>query len=91
MTDQQMQPEKVLYLKYWHIVLMLVVQLVCLGIAYGKLSQAQDDLMRRIGVMEGTKFVPREEFETFRGDLRDSLSRIETEILERNRVERESK
>ena len=66
---------------------MLVVQLLALGIAYGKLSQAMDDLTRRVGVMESTKFVTREEYESFKTDLRDTLTRIESEVIQRNKME----
>jgi hypothetical protein len=88
MPDPVPQPDRVLYLKYWHIVLMLVVQLVGLGMAYGKISQSLDDLTRRVGVMENTKFITRDEYDSWRTDVRDTLARIETEILERNRAEK---
>jgi hypothetical protein len=79
--------DRVLYLKYWHIVIMLVVQILVLGIAYGKLTQQIEDLAGRVTTMENTKFVTRDEYDSFKTDLRDTLNRIETEIVERNKVE----
>lgn len=82
LSDQPERPQTVLYLKYWHIVLMLVVQLVALGIAYGRITQQMDDLARRVSAIEDSKFVSRDEFDDFRTDLRTRLDRIESEILE---------
>lgn len=71
-------------LRYWHIILMLAVQLVALGIAYGALQEGQADMLRRITNLENNKIVTRDEFDSWRSEFRDSLNRIEDEILQRN-------
>lgn len=78
--------DRVLYLKYWHIVVMLVIQLIGLGIAYGKLSERMDNLGERMTREENTRYVPREEFDSWRDDVRSTLGRIEGEIIQRNRL-----
>ena len=88
MADANQKPEKVPFLKYWHIILIMALQLIAVGVAYGKLNEGMDDLKRRMSAMENGRFVPREEFDSWREDVRDSLHRIEAEILERNNAEK---
>lgn len=71
-------------LKYWHVLVILAV-LITTG---AKLIQAVDDLTRRVGALESNKTVTRDEFDSWRNEFRDSLNRIEDEVLERNRMEK---
>jgi hypothetical protein len=66
---------------------MLIAQLIGLGIAYGKLSERMDNLSERMAREENTRFVPREEYDAWRGDMRMTLDRIENEIMHRNQTE----
>lgn len=74
-------------LKYWHIILLLTVQMVGLGIAYGEIKQSQDDMARRLVNLENNKLVTREEFDAWRTEFHDDLQRIESAIINRNREE----
>ena len=83
----------IVILRYWHIIALLVVQLLGLGIAYGKITQNQEDLSRRMQAIESrdSQYVPRSEFDGWREDIRATLNRIEAEIVERNREEEKLK
>lgn len=72
-----------LVLKYWHIIIVLAA-LLTMG---AKMIQSVDDLTRRVGALESNKIVTRDEFDAWRREFRDSLNRIEVEVLERNRME----
>ncbi len=86
MTDQpESRQPTVLYLKYWHIVLMLIVQLVGLGVMYGSMRQSIDDLRddtnRRLAAIENSRFITRDEFDDFKSDITQRLDRIESDVL----------
>lgn len=89
MPEDTEQHGRTLYLKYWHIVFMLAIQLLALAYTFGKLNEGIDDLSRRVAAIENNKFVERSEFDDWKGDFRNTLERIESEIVERNKAERE--
>lgn len=78
----------IVILRYWHVLVMLSIQLLGLGVAYGKITQNQEDMARRMGMIEQNKVVSREEFDNWRSEFRSTLDRIEHGIYERNQIDK---
>lgn len=88
MTDETANLRGVICLKYWHVVLVLAVQLICLGAAYGRITANQDnfkeDVSRRLAVIESNKVISREEFDEWRGEFEQNLRDLQHAIIRSN-------
>lgn len=73
----------VVIFKYWHVFMVLLVQIAGLAYMYGRLSQNVEDLARRLDQAESrtTPQVTREEFNDFRGEIRDDIKGLHSAIL----------
>lgn len=69
-------------LQYWHVVVILIVQLIGLGIAWGTLTQQEADISRRLTALESLneQFVSRSEFEAWRQGFRESVDKVQQEM-----------
>lgn len=65
------------------------IQLVLIGIAWGTLKQQGEETSRRVEQIEQRQFVPEGEYDTWRNEVTERLGRIEAEILNVYRAERQ--
>lgn len=72
----------------WHIVLMLIIQMLVLAFTYGRITQSVDDLGHRLAIIEDGKLIGRDEFNSFVTQSQENQERLEREILERNEIEK---
>lgn len=78
----------IVVLRSWHVVILLVIQLLGIGIAYGRLTQQIDDMNRRLESIENNRLIGRDEFNTWREEMNSNIDRLEREVLERNSVDK---
>lgn len=67
-------------LKYWQIVLILLVQLGGLAYGYGSMKQSVDDVVKRLDAEENKSLVNRDEFNDFRQEIRDDVKSLQLAI-----------
>lgn len=74
-------------LKYYHVIILLIVQLLGLGVAYGKLTSdvqnMKEDVSRRLGKIEGN-FVSYGEFDNWRKEFQQNLRDLQNIMIRRN-------
>jgi hypothetical protein len=68
-------------LRYWHVFIMLLVQLVGLAYMYGRLSQNVEDVIKRLDSQDGKSNVSREEFSDFRQEVREDVRQLHLSIM----------
>jgi hypothetical protein len=64
----------------WHIFLMLAVQLLGLGAAYGRITQQQEQFSKDLGRIESQRVISKDEFDEWKAQLTGRLDRMENKI-----------
>lgn len=87
MNERPEQAQGVVVLKYYHVIILLIVQLLGLGVAYGKLTSdvqnMKEDVSRRLGKIEGN-FVSYGEFDNWRKEFQQNLRDLQNIMIRRN-------
>lgn len=68
--------------KYWQIILMLLIQFASIAVAYGRTSQRLDDIVDRQQKMEQAKPVSQDEFREYQQEMRDRYAKIDADLRE---------
>lgn len=69
-----------LQVQAWHVLILLAVQLVGLGVAYGRITEKQDELTRQLATMEGQRTITKDEFDDWKSQLISRMDRMENKI-----------
>lgn len=87
MNERPEQAQGVVVLKYYHVIILLFVQLLGIGAAYGKLTSdvqnMKEDVSRRLGKIEGN-FVSYGEFDNWRKEFQQNLRDLQNIMIRRN-------
>lgn len=80
----------VVMLRYWQVILILMVQLLSLGAAYGRITANQDnmreEMQRRFTVLEraSARAVPSDDFNVWRAEFQQDLRDLRETIIRSN-------
>lgn len=69
-----------LQVSIWHVALLLVIQILALGVAYGRLSQGQDDTRKDVVRIEQQRIVSKDEFDDWKVLITERMNRMEGKI-----------
>ena len=75
-------------MKWMHLVVVLVSQLLLLGVTYGALRFQVDDISRRIDLIEkkqDANFIPRAEYDARHADLIEQIRELRIQVRELER------
>lgn len=69
-----------LQIQLWHVLLLLVVQLLALGAAYGRIEANQEHTDSEVKEIKSRDVVTRSDWEAWRLELIERINRLETKI-----------
>ena len=77
---EQGRPGWNLEVQAWHVLVLLAVQLLGLGVAYGKIVQAQDQQHDELQRIESQRTITKDDFDEWKTQLTDRINRIENKL-----------
>jgi hypothetical protein len=69
-----------LQVQTWHILLLLAVQLIALGVAYGRIVANQENTAAEIQQIKNRDVVTKDDWDAWRVELITRIDRLETKI-----------
>ena len=72
--------DKVFSVRSWHVVIVLAVQLIALGVAYGSLTERLANTTKDLQRMEDQRVVTQDDFNAWKLEFLNRLDRIENKI-----------
>ena len=72
--------DRVISVRSWQVILMLAVQLIALGIAYGSLTERLANTTRDLQRMEDQRVVTQDDFDAWKLEMMNRMDRIENKI-----------
>ena len=80
MNENNVKRVWTLEVQAWHIVLLLAIQLIGLGIGYGKIVATQESFAKDLERIENQRVITKDEFDEWKTQVLSRMDRIENKI-----------
>lgn len=69
-----------LQVQLWHLLMLFAVHLIIIGVAYGRITQNQEDTRKDVERIESQRVVQKDEFDDFKVQMNERMNRMEGKL-----------